>query len=197
MRVGIFLLGIVLIFSASAEAQGPAGVGAGNGSGAAIQQDYAPWQISIGYQYSRINLFGTPFNANGVNISVARYFRQWIGVEAQLGSGFVQNTGQSTIPPNLSGKFLFVGAGPRFVYRTRGRFEPWAHVEVGLEHMRFPLNGTTLGSNSSFGVEGGGGVDFYLNPRVAIRGEVDELGTRFFSTTQRSFQAVVGIVFGF
>ena len=197
MRVAIGLLGIFLIFSASAEAQGPSGVGAGTGSSSLSQRSTEAWQIAIGYQFNRDNLFGSPFNTNGVNISVARFFRQWIGVEAQLGTGFVQSTGSNTIPPNLDAKSIFVGAGPRIAYRNLGRYEPWAHFEAGLEHFRFPPSGAMLGSNSSFAIAGGGGLDVYLNPRIAVRGEVDELGTRFFGTTQRSFQAVAGVVFGF
>jgi hypothetical protein len=197
MRVAICLLGIILFFSASAEAQGPAGIGAGTTTSTLSQQGAEAWQIAIGYQFNRDNLFGRPFDASGVNISVARYFRQWIGVEAQLGTGFVSNTGASTVPPNLVAKSIFVGAGPRIAYRNHGRYEPWAHFEVGLEHFRFTQTGGMLGSNSSFAVAGGGGLDVYLNPRVAVRGEVDELGTRFLGTTQRSFQAVAGVVFGF
>lgn len=158
--------------------------------------DYDPWQIFIGYQFNRDNLFGSPFNTNGVNISVSRYFKQWIGLEAQLGTGFESDTGQGTTPPNLDAKSIFVGGGPQFIYRNNSRYEPWGHVMVGMEHFRFTQSGT-LGSNTSFAFEGGGGVDVYLNPRVAIRGEVDELGTRFLSATQRSFQAVVGVVFNF
>jgi hypothetical protein len=197
MRVAICLLGIFLFFSASAEAQGPAGVGTGTATSSLSQRGTEAWQIAIGYQFNRDNLIGSPFNTNGVNISVARYFRQWIGVEAQLGTGFVPSTGPNTVPPNLDAKSIFVGAGPRIAYRNHGRYEPWAHLEAGLEHFRFTQSAGMLGSNSSFGIAGGGGVDVYLTPRVAVRGEVDELGTRFFGTTQRSFQAVGGVVFGF
>jgi hypothetical protein len=201
MRVAIFLLGIFLFLSASAAAQGPAGVGAPDGAGTgyspASLQNGEPWQIEIGYQFNRDNLLGSPFNTNGVNISVARYFRTWFAAEAQLGAGFTHDTGGTTIPPNLVAKSLFVGAGPRVVYRNRSRYEPWAHVLVGLDHYRFTQSGGLLGSNSSFGLTPGGGVDVYLTPSIAVRGEVDEVFSRFFGTNQRSFQAVGGLVFNF
>ena len=197
MRVAIFLLGIFLLFSVSAAAQRPAGAGAGVGTGPASHEDSDPWQIAIGYQYNRDNLFGSPFNANGINVSVARYFGHWFGVEAQLGTGFVRDTGQSTIPPNLDAKSFFVGAGPRVVYRNRSRYEPWAHLLAGMEHFDFNQTVGILGSNSAFAGAAGGGVDVYLTPRIALRGEVDEVYSRFFATNQRSFQVVGGLVFSF
>jgi hypothetical protein len=201
MRVAIFLLGIFLFFSASAEAQGPAGVGAGGGTGprysATGEHEYDPWQIAIGYQYNRDNLLGTPFNTHGLNVSVARYFGRWFGVEAQVGAAFLGNTGQGSVPPKLSAKSIFSGVGPRLAYRNRSRFEPWIHVVVGLEHYRFSQTAGLLGSNNALAGPAGGGVDVFLSPHLALRAEADALGSRFFGTNQRSFQIVGGLVFGF
>ena len=194
MRVGIFLLGIFLFFSTSAGAQAPAGAGAGLGRSS--YSEYAPWQIAIGYQYTRHNLFGTPFNTHGVYVSLVRYFGRWFGVEAQVGTGFLGRTGQGTNPPNLGAKSLLVGGGPRLAYRNHGRYEPWAHFVCCLEHFRFPQVGM-LGSNSALAGAAGGGLDVHLNPRVAFRFEADALGSRFFSTNQRSFQAIAGIAWSF
>lgn len=206
MRVAIFLLAISLFFSASAEAQGPTGVGGGGASGgggsrpkfsSTSQHDYDPWQIAIGYQYNRDNLLGAPFNTHGLNVSAARYFGRWFGVEAQFGTGFLGNTGQTTAPPNLSVKSFFVGVGPRLAFRNHSRYEPWIHVVVGLEHYRFAQTAGLLGSNNALAGPAGGGVDVFLSSHLAVRAEADALGSRFFSTNQRSFQIVGGLVFGF
>lgn len=201
MRVVIFLLGISLFLSTSAGAQGPAGAGAGPSSrprpSATLQHEYEPWQIAIGYQYNRDNLLGSPFNTHGINFSLARYFGRWFGVEAQAGVGFLGKTGQTTTPPNLDAKSLFVGGGPRLVYRNRSRFEPWGHLVVGIEHYRFSQTAGLLGSNNALAGAAGGGVDVYLKPRVAFRAEADSVGSRFFSTNQRSFQIVAGFVYNF
>jgi hypothetical protein len=182
-------------------AQGPAGAGSGPQSGPryspAGSHEDDPWQIAIGYQYNRDNLLGSPFNTHGVNISLARYFGRWIGVEAQVGVGFLGNTGQTTTPPNLGAKSIFVGAGPRLAIRNRSRFEPWGHLVVGMEHFRFSQTSGLLGSNNALAGVAGGGVDVYLNARLALRVEADAMGSRFFSTTQRSFQVVGGLVLGF
>jgi len=201
MRVAIFLLGAFLLFAVSAKAQAPAGVGSENTSWfdykGPAENEFDPWQLAIGYQYNRDNLTGAPFNTDGVNISFARYFRRWIGAEVQLGTGFLGNTGATTNPPSLSAKSLFVGVGPRFAYHNRSRYVPWAHVVVGLERYRFGQTAGVLGSNSGLAGPIGGGVDIYLKPHITFRGEADAMYSRFFSTNQRSFQAVSGLVFDF
>jgi hypothetical protein len=201
MRVAIFLLGIFLVFSASAAAQGPSGAGSIPGRSprhsSAIEEEDQPWQIAIGYQYSRDNLLGSPFNTHGMNFSFARYFGRWIGVEAQAGVGFLGKTGQTTNPPNLDAKSLYFGVGPRLVFRNRSRYTPWVHLTVGLEHFRFSQTAGLLGSNNALAGDAGGGVDVYLMPRVAFRVETDAMGSRFFSTNQRSFQVVGGLVLNF
>lgn len=201
MRVAIFLFGILLFLSASAQAQGPgpAGVGSENAGPVyrASERDFEPWQVSIGYQYNRVNLVGTPFNTDGVNVSLAHYFKRWLGVEAQVGTGFLGNTGQTTTPANLSAKSLFAGVGPRLVLHNRSRYVPWVHVLVGMEHFRFAQTSGVLGSNNALAGPAGGGIDVYVRPHVTVRGEVDAVYSRFFSTNQRSFQAVSGLVFDF
>lgn len=201
MRVASFLLGIFFLFAASAGAQGPAGQGRSTPSGprgsSASEHVDDRWQVAAGYQYNRDNLLGSPFNTHGVNFSLARYFGRWIGVEAQLGVGFLGTTGSTTTPPNLGAKSLFIGGGPRFAYRNRSRYEPWVHVVVGMEHYRFNQTAGLLGSNSALAGNAGGGLDVFLKPHIAIRAEGDFIGSRFFSTNQRSFQIVGGLVLGF
>jgi hypothetical protein len=195
MRRAILLASIFLFFSAAAGAQGPAGMGSGGGRNSTGPGEYNPWEIAIGYQYNRDNLLGTPFNTNGVNISVARHLWWWFELEGQIGVGF-GNTRNTTSPPNLTAKSIFGGLGPRLAYHNRSRFEPWAHVIVGVEHFRFTQTGF-LSTNNALAGPGGGGVDVYLRPSIAFRVEADAVGSRFFSTNQRSFQATSGLVFNF
>jgi hypothetical protein len=104
MRQVLILVGAILFFSLSAMAQGPAGAGTKGGgstrsrtrSGPRPRNNYdlTKWQVAIGYQYNRINLVGTPFNTNGLNTSVVRFFGRWIGLEGQMGLGY-GNTAKS------------------------------------------------------------------------------------------------------
>jgi len=198
MRVVTFLLGVVLFLPAASMAQGPAGVGAGSGSGrfSLSQREYQPWQISLGYQYNRDNLVGSPFNTDGANASVVRFFGRWIGAEVQVGAGF-GHTGATTNPPNIKAQSVLLGAGPRLALRNKTRYEPWAHVVVGLEHFRFSQTAGVLGSNNALAGAAGGGLDILLDDHLAFRIEGDVLGSRFFSTNQRHFQAVSGLVLNF
>jgi hypothetical protein len=68
---------------------------------------------------------------------------------------------------------------------------------VGLEHYRFSQTAGLLGSNNALAGAAGGGVDVYLKQHISLRVEADAVGSRFFSTNQRSFQVVGGLVLGF
>ena len=198
MRHTLLLLGAILCLCVSASAQGVAGAGARNGSSrhSISAYEFSQWQISVGYQYERVNLLGTPFNTNGFNVSAVRYFGRWLGAEGQLGLGY-GNTGNTSVPPNLTAKSILVGVGPRVALRGSSRFEPWVHANFGIEHFRFGQTAGVLGNNSAIAGVGGGGVDFRLNPRTSFRAEADWVGSHFFSTNQRSFQVVTGLVLNF
>jgi hypothetical protein len=197
MRGVFFLTAIFLLFSGSAAAQGPAGVGAEPGFFSTGAHEENKWNLGVGYQYNRDHLVGNPFNTSGISVTTARFLDRWFAIEAQLGTGLTGNTGQSSAPPNLTAKSLFIGAGPRVAYRTHSRYEPWVHLLAGLDHYRFSQTAGVLGGNNSVAGTAGGGLDVYLNPHLAVRAEGDEVITHFFSTNQRSFQAVGGIVLGF
>lgn len=202
------LWGAVLVFCISSAAQDPAGVGAGRGprpgpsprpggrSRSIPASELARWQVAAGYQYNQINLTGSPFYTNGVNVSVVRFLNGWLGVEAQLGLGY-GNTGVTTSPANLRAKSLYLGGGPRLAYRGRWRIEPWVHGNAGMLYFRFNQTNGLLGSNRALAGMVGGGLDYSLNLHTTLRGEVDIIGTRFFNLQQRQFQATAGVVFNF
>jgi len=161
-----------------------------------FSSDYPTWQLAIGYQLNGDSLIpGRRFRTHGYNVSAVRYFNDWFGAEAQIGFGF-GNTGQATVPPNLTAKSVFFGGGPRIAFRNDSRWEPWGHGVVGLFHFRFTQT-ATLGSNSTLGWLAGGGLDYHMNDRWAIRAQGDYLGTRFFGTNHRNYQVVSGIVLNF
>ena len=204
MRRIMPLLGAVLIFCISSAAQGPAGVGAGRGprpspsgrSRSIPASELPRWQLAAGYQYNQINLTGSPFYTNGVNVSLVRYLNGWLGVEGQVGLGY-GNTGVTTSPASLTAKSLSVGGGPRLAYRGHWRIEPWVHGNAGVQYFRFNQTTGVLGSNRALAGLVGGGLDLSLNPQTMLRGEVDFIGTRFFNLRQRHFQATVGVVLNF
>jgi hypothetical protein len=153
------------------------------------------WQVAVGYQFNGIHLYATDFHTSGFNVSLARYFGNFFGIEVQTGAGF-GNTGTTTFPANLSARSVFVGGGPRFAVRNTGRIEPWGHAVLGDEHFRFSQT-TGPSTMSAFGWLAGGGVDLHASPRTAIRFEGDYFGTRFFGVNQRNYQVVAGLAFNF
>jgi hypothetical protein len=202
MRQTLIVVGAMLFLSVSASAQGPVGAGADShprtrsGPHPRTAYELTNSQVSLGYQFNRINLTGSPFDTNGLNASFVRYFGRRMGAEAQVGLGF-GNTGATTAPPNLTAKSVFAGGGPRLALRGHGPIEPWVHGIVGMEHFRFSQTSGVLGNNTALAAVGGGGIDFRFNPRASFRVEGDWLGSRFFSVNQRSFQVVTGLVFNF
>jgi len=185
MRRATLLVGVFLLSSAAAWAQSPTGAG-----------EYAPWQVSLGFQYNRQNLIGVPFNTYGGNVSIVRYFGRWFGVEGQVGAGFGPTHNGST-PPNLDARSLFGGVGPRLAYRNQSRIEPWVHLVAGAEYFHFYQSSKSQGTMTALAGLAGGGVDFYMWPHMALRLEAEPVGSRFFSTNQRSFQAVAGVAIDF
>jgi len=203
MRRFLVLVGCLALLSISARAQGPAGVGAGGSqsrstsrSGSEYAGDLSQWQLSMGYQYNRINLTGNPFSTSGLNVSATRYFASWFGVEGQAGFGF-GNTGTTTNPSNLEVGSVFLGVGPRLALRSHSRIEPWIHAVAGMEHFRFNQTAGVLGGNTGFAGLGGGGIYVRLSSHTSFRVEGDVLESHFFSMYQRSFQAVSSVVLSF
>jgi hypothetical protein len=147
-----------------------------------------PWQVSVGYQFNHINVRGTliPFNTIGVNASVVRYIVQGIGVEAAAGGGY------GIAQLNAKAGTLFVGAGVHLIYMNRTRFEPWAHGLIGgaTLNLGHPIPAKT-GTPAWIA---GGGVDYRISPRLAVRIQADYLGTHYWGAFQRNLQIVGGFV---
>ncbi len=193
--------GLTLLAVSAKGSRSPRQLGSGPVLGLQLAQgrlrgDFASWQVSLGYQYNKINLIGTPFNTNGLNADVVRYFGRWFGAEGQFSVGF-GNTGSTSAPPNLGVHSLFAGGGVRLAYRNRSRIEPWVHIVAGIDDFRFTQTAGVLGNNTGVGGHAGGGVDYLVGRHMAVRVEADVMGSRFFSTDQRHFQAVSGLVFNF
>jgi hypothetical protein len=202
MRKLLVLCGAFLCLSMTAAAQDtPAALDASSPAGEPSAPvtfsppDRAPWQLAIGYQYTHYNALGQSFHNNGLRTDVTRYLNNWLGVEGAVTMGF----GHVAIPASIVAKSLFVGGGPHISVHNYSRYEPWAHVLVGLQHFRFAQtnNVVGLGSNSALGFMGGGGVDLKFGRGISWRIQADYIGTHFQSSTQTNFSFGSGLVFNF
>jgi len=150
------------------------------------------WQIAESYQYNRISFRGAlaPFSTSGFNSAVTRFVGRYWGVEGDLGAGF------GSPAMGASASSIFVGAGPRLSFRGRSHFEPFGHALAGVQHfnfggMNFPMNSTSVAWI------GGGGLDYRFDSGIALRVQVDYLGSHFGNAFQRNVQIVTGIVWNF
>ncbi len=151
------------------------------------RDDYR-WQLGLGVEFLRFR--SNVFNASivGVNTTISYYTNSWFALEGNLVTAFG--------PPLVQDDHVkyFEGAGGFRIGGRRAQFEPWVHALVGGAHMQ-PQ--TAAGSRSALTVTGGGGLDYRVNSRLSLRGEIDYIYSQFYSQTQNNFQAAVGVVFHF
>jgi opacity protein-like surface antigen len=156
---------------------------------------------------------------NGWNVSLGLNVSEWMGFVFE-GNGLY---GISKIPSNLhapfpncdgsSGEFCPPGDGPtfnvdtklynylvgaQFPYRKSERFTPFGEVLFGHAGVRGEARdraGRLFAETSGgLGLVAGGGVDYNINPRFALRFKADYLQTRLFRLKQDNAVFSVGIV---
>lgn len=148
-----------------------------------MAQEYPKGEVSLGYQYVRINPGGgaSGINCNGGGASVAGNLNSWFGVAGEFGGCTAQG-----------GKAINYLFGPRFTYRSAGKFTPFANALFGGVRIS---DGT---SDNSFAMALGGGADYSVTEHVAIRLiEADYFYTKFGGTHQNNARIQAGIVFRF
>ena len=118
---------------------------------------------------------------NGGSTSVAYNFNRYVGVVADFGGygnsrlTLFSPTGSQTVNSDGSGyTYVF---GPRFSYRKYERFTPFVQVLLGGVHASSVTisgcagnpNCTALGSDNTFAVMMGTGLDIKINRHIALR----------------------------
>lgn len=188
LRAVVSLLGIASLFAVTAQAQ----------------EERKPIDVFAGYSYLRANpsTVGngkSSFSLNGGNASVAYNFNNWLGGVADFGGYHTTNGLARGLDGTLS-TYLF---GPRVSFRKFGRVTPFGEVLFGVAHTDANLF-NLRNSQNAFAMTVGGGVDYRVSSRFAIRPlKVDYLLTRFnelgnFSTqNQNNLRVSTGIVFRF
>ena len=212
MRKFLALFAAVLFFSVAVAAQDNSTAPATTSSASAAASparyggsDLNRWEIAINYAYVRFRPSSSAsFNLHGFNTSVTRYANDWFGLEADVGGSFGHTPATGGPGPfivgNLRAKLLTYGGGPHIAYRRHNKVQPWGHVLFGGAHFRFPQTGppsANFAKINAFSLVTGAGLDVKLGPHLAWRVQGDFLGTRFFSTWQKSAQMQAGFVISF
>jgi hypothetical protein len=149
------------------------------------------WDLAVGYQY--VHFESKPFSANmsGIHTSIAYSLTEWFALEGSVVAAFGGDVFQGG---EMSKYALFTGGGRIFWNRQPHRFSPWVHVLVGGVHVNPQIANS---SKNAFALQTGGGIDWYLNPRLSFRGEADFVHTQLYSDSQNNYQAGVGVVLHF
>jgi len=148
-----------------------------SGSAAADQPERVyKYEVYGGYAYTSLNQVNeSRFGLQGVNVSVTRYWGRYFGVTAEGDDYKVAISTPvvvgSAITPSVSSVFL----GPVLHANIYGHVGGFFHGLLGGEH----TGGESQTPNISFAGGVGGGLDYSLSPRLAIRASGDYIGASF------------------
>jgi opacity protein-like surface antigen len=175
-----------------------------------LAQDEARAEVFGGYQWFRASS-GVPisgvdhFSLNGWNASFSGFFNRYLGVTGDFSGSYgtpsvnVPTVGSVGVKTHVY-TFMF---GPVVRATNDGPVQPFAHVLFG--GARVSASVSVLGipipvdtSDSGFAWAAGGGVDFKISPRLAIRAaQFDFLQTHIGGDSQNNIRYSGGIVFRF
>jgi hypothetical protein len=134
------------------------------------------YEVYAGYAYTSLNQINeSRYGLQGVNASVTRYWGRFFGVTAE-GDDYAAAIATpvvvgSTVTPTVSSVFV----GPVLHANIYGRVGGFFHGLLGGEH----TGGEHQTPNISFAGGVGGGLDYSLSPRLAIRASGDYIGASF------------------
>ena len=162
-----------------------------------LAQNLPSAEVFGGYSYLNVDTNGLSSrqSANGWEASVAGNVNRWFGVEGDFAGYYKNILGVSVRDYSYTG-------GPRFNYRKMRSATIFAHALVGGDHLTGSFAGASLGSQDGFAAAFGGGFEWKVAARWAVRGSSDYVLTRHnifggSSFTQNNFRASVGIVYMF
>lgn len=152
-------------------------------------QDIPAWELYGGYSYLRADLNGTSFGMSGGNGSITENVNGWFSGRLEV-SGYQGATSGITVSAQTA------TFGPVFTYRRLQKLTPFGNVQFGAVHASAGYLGISE-SAWKFAMSAGGGADFNINERVAIRVQGDYLLTRFLDLRQDNVRVLAGLVFRF
>jgi len=174
-----------------------------------LAQSDTKYEAGAGYSLLRENAWE---NRHGFVLSFTQKLNKRFGIETEVGGNY--NKDIFPFSPNGSRQNDFVHsilAGPQFKFRQDARIQPWAHVLAGItlnNESRPIFVATQPGgpvntvvpmpvTNVRFGFQPGGGIDFWMTPKIGIRLGVDYRRAMGNFNDRDFFRAQSGIVFRF
>ena len=169
----------------------------------AIAQEVPKAEVGGNYTYLRLDAgnIGT-LDCHGGGGSATYNLTSYLGVAAEVAGCKV--TGVPSVVSASAVSYLF---GPRLTYRGYGRLEPFGEFLFGGVHTSASATGFPSVTDNTFAFALGGGADYKLSDRFAIRlVQADYLYTNFYrrnpsgigtSTHQNNARIQAGIIFRF
>ena len=165
---------------------------------AALAQDTPLVEVGAGYNYVHTN--APPggcgcFSLHGGSGWLAYNFTSAFAAVGEIGVQHASNVNNTGTDLTLT-SYLF---GPRFAYRKYPRLTPFAQALVGGTHGNGSIAAGSSSSANAFALEAGGGVDFNLRSRFALRLiQADYFYTHFDNADnnhQNNLRLSAGVVF--
>lgn len=160
----------------------------------AMAQEVPKAEIGGNYTYIHLDT-GTSsgtHSCHGGGGSATYNLTSYLGVAAEVAGCKV--TG---LPSGVSASAVSYLFGPRLTYRAYGRLEPFGEFLFGGAHDSITVAGAST-TDSAFSFAIGGGADYKLSERFAIRFvQADYLYTKFGNTHQNNARIQAGIIFRF
>jgi opacity protein-like surface antigen len=158
-------------------------------SAIAVAADAPRAEVFGGYSYLRCDKGDSDVscNLNGWDASVAFNAPKYFGIVADFGGGY------GTVGTNDT-KFHTFLFGPKFELR-KDKISPFAQALFGVANQKAKLNGKSVGSSNDFAMTLGGGLDYDIGEKIAIRvAQADYFMTRSDGETFNNFRISAGIV---
>jgi opacity protein-like surface antigen len=177
---------------------------------------YPRVELAGSYTYGMMDLFNAGHIArpNGWSAAFGLNAARWLGFVAEASGSYGTSKIPSAVPApfplcppfcpppgstfNVDTKLYSYMFGVQFPYRKSERFTPFGELMFGHSGVRGEArsdDGTMFAETSGgLGLLGGGGVDYKLSQRFALRFKADYLQTRVFRQKQDNVRFSVGIV---
>lgn len=196
MRRVLWFLPAILLLGVPAHAQtsqGKVSTNAQSQSAAQTQSQAAQpaipeWEFFGGYSYLRANLNGpgSSFGLNGGRFSITNNVNDWFGGRFEFNAWGGTLSGFNVTAQSYT-------YGPVFSYHKFQHASMFANAQFGAMHVSQGYLGVSE-SDTKFAMTAGGGMDFKLNNRAAIRVQADYLLTNYLNTRQDNIQVTTGLV---
>ena len=180
----------LLLCAAPAAAQGPK-----------ITATGPSMDLSVGYEYFNLALKPQRANLNGLDTTFTVNFRPRWGVQLDVAYARGSNVNGTT----HHGDVLTYMGGPVFYISRGNHLSTFAHVLGGgarISGILISPLGITRGYINDPAVAFGGGAEYQLSPRWAVRGSADYVRASFLTSATTfgglsNFRAVASIVYQF